>query len=372
MDGSDQSMSRPMAGRAASDSLRWQPGFSMPTQRTEPTPFAAFAPWPSLVTITDTNVLASAAAYAARGGGVQDLIERLARTGRAPVFVSSHVESELHEHMERIAVELRVHPAAAWKAWERQLAPRIRMVDLPMGEYLRPEVAVIRNTYADFKRQRGDPDDLGTAALAAFLGPSVIVSADSVFSRFGLTAAAESIEVARALLTAAGIEADWADGLAVVTVVGRLLGLGIQQLWQLARRFPLPAALIASGIGVWAYQSGRVTKPAIASAARQLGTASRPLAERLADSLAEQASARDSLIVVEDPLWREESLAERCARHLARSPHPLTPIELRDALNRSFSVEKVSGAQLKREMLAHPAFVRFPGDVYTIGVAMGE
>jgi hypothetical protein len=77
------------------------------------------------------------------------------------------------------------------------------------------------------------------------------------------------------------------------------------------------------------------------------------------------------LIVVEDPPWREESLAERCARYLARSPRPLTPIELRDALNRSFGHDDVSGAQLKREMLAHPAFVRLPGDVYAVGLPMG-
>jgi len=31
-------------------------------------------------------------------------------------------------------------------------------------------------------RLRGDPDDLGTAALAEFLAPAVIISADSVFT----------------------------------------------------------------------------------------------------------------------------------------------------------------------------------------------
>jgi hypothetical protein len=371
MDDREKIMSEILEGIPLPAAAPSPPALVVPRQRTSPAAFPNFAPWPGLVTVTDTNVLASAAAYAARGGGVQDLIERVALTGRAPVFVSTHVEDELDEHMERVARDLRVDPQLAWAAWKVQLAPRIRMVELPMSEYLRPEVANVRRTNAECKRHRGDPDDLGTAALAAFLGPSVIVSADSVFWRFGLTAAAESIEVARKLLQAAGIEADWADGLAAVTVVGRLAGLGVEQLWRVAQRFPIPAALIAGGLGFWAYRRGYLSKPTLTSAARRIGTASKPVLERLGESLEAQAAARESLIVVEDPPWREESLAERCARYLARSPRPLTPIELRDALNRSFGHDDVSGAQLKREMLAHPAFVRLPGDVYAVGLPMG-
>lgn len=46
-----------------------------------------------------------------------------------------------------------------------------------MGDYLNPRIAAIRRFGPDLPRaMRGDPDDLGTAAVAEFLAPAVIIT----------------------------------------------------------------------------------------------------------------------------------------------------------------------------------------------------
>ena len=61
-----------------------------------------------------------------------------------------------------------------------------------MGDYLNPRIAAIRRFGPDLPwAMRGDPDDLGTAAVAEFLAPAVIISKDSVFNRFGLALPAD-------------------------------------------------------------------------------------------------------------------------------------------------------------------------------------
>jgi hypothetical protein len=68
-----------------------------------------------------------------------------------------------------------------------QVMPRVPVVDLAVGDYLHPRVRPLVRAYPELpRRMRGDPDDVGTAALAEFLAPAVIISADSVFTRFGL------------------------------------------------------------------------------------------------------------------------------------------------------------------------------------------
>ncbi|MEU2930646.1 hypothetical protein ABZ636_37325 [Streptomyces sp. NPDC007251] len=67
--------------------------------------------------------------------------------------------------------------------------------------------------------------------------------------------------------------------------------------------------------------------------------------------------------MVEPPAYptREQLVA----RSLARCGRPLTPGELRDAL--ALRGHTISAAQLKRDLLAHRAFVRVPGDLWTVG-----
>ena len=65
--------------------------------------------------------------------------------------------------------------------------PLVPVVELAVGDCLHPHIQAVRRADPGLPvRLRGDPGDLGTAALAEFLAPAVIISADSVFTRFGL------------------------------------------------------------------------------------------------------------------------------------------------------------------------------------------
>lgn len=89
----------------------------------------------------------------------------------------------------------------------------------------------------------------------------------------------------------------------------------------------------------------------------------KPLLELAEAGMTEHQALSDSLLVVEPPAYpTREQLA---ARYLARCGRPLTPGELRDALARRGHT--ISAAQLKRDMQNHGAFVRAPGDLWTIG-----
>ena len=145
-------------------------------------------PTPALVGITDTNALASRACNAARNSVAENLFAGLAVTGRSNTYVSAHVPGELSRHLADVA---KGHPGSdppgsrtglvgrhhAPGAGGRPGGRRLPAPSYPGSQASRPGPAL---------RLRGDPDDLGTAALAEFLAPAVIISADSVFTRFGL------------------------------------------------------------------------------------------------------------------------------------------------------------------------------------------
>ena len=83
---------------------------------------------------------------------------------------------------------------------------RIRVVPLRVSDYLNPRIAALRRCDPELPRaMRGDSDDLGTAAVAQFPAPAVIIRKDSVFNRFGLALPADRwTEEAARLLAAAG------------------------------------------------------------------------------------------------------------------------------------------------------------------------
>ncbi|WSQ15913.1 hypothetical protein OG604_50160 [Streptomyces sp. NBC_01231] len=88
-----------------------------------------------------------------------------------------------------------------------------------------------------------------------------------------------------------------------------------------------------------------------------------PLLELADAAMTEYRALSDSLLVVEPAHYpTREQLA---ARQLARGLRSLTPGELRDALAQRGHI--ISAAQLKRDMQNHGAFVRAPGDLWTIG-----
>ncbi|MFD5110281.1 PIN domain-containing protein [Streptomyces cinereoruber] len=328
---------------------------------------AAFNPMaldrPMLLPILDANALLIEACALAKNGGKQDKFTALALTGRAVPYIAAHVPDEIDEHLAKMANHHEVPETLARRALEQRILPSLRVVDLEIRDHLSPQTRhILRVDHEMPRRHRGDPDDAPTMALAEFLAPCVVVTQDSVFSRFGV-AVIDWIPVVQNVMRIAGLEATAANALTVMDWALRLLGTGAHRLAVLARSNPLAAAATVSALLWWCHRKGYLTRDNWRHRLSQAGKATTPLLELANAGMTEHKTLSDSLLVVQPPPYpTTEQLA---ARHLARCGRPLTPAELRDALTRRGHT--VSAAQLKRDMTTHAAFVRAPGDLWTIG-----
>lgn len=318
---------------------------------------------PMLLPVLDTNALLTHACWLVKNGYQHDKVTALAGTGRSTPYVAAHVLGEIVEHLPRMADDAHVPERQVRRLLGVQILPALRVVDLEIRDHLAPQTRHILRVDREMpKRHRGDPDDAPTMALAEFLEPCVIVTEDSVFSRFGF-AVIEWIPVAQSLLRLADLEATAADALVLIELVLRLCGAGANRLVVLAGSNPLLATAAVTGLLWWCYRNGYLTRDNWRQRLARLGEATAPLLELTAAAVTEHQALNDSLLVVEPPAYpTREQLA---ARYLARCGRPLTPGELRDALARRGHI--ISAAQLKRDMLAHRAFVRAPGDLWTVG-----
>ena len=254
------------------------------------TPIPGARPWMALsqvalVAVTDSCAIASSACHVARSGTASILVS-LAGTGRSNVFIGEDVEAELPEALAKVAADMGVALADAERALSR-IMTRIRVVPLRIGDYLNPRIAAVRRCDPGLPQvMRGDPDDLGTAAVAEFLAPAVIISKDSVFNRFGLALPADRwTEEAGRLLAAAGYDATLGDAAAAAEVAARLLFGGITAAKNAAVRNPRAAvtALIVAGLAGWyCHRRGWVTGEQLRAAGQQMVSAARPFAERVA------------------------------------------------------------------------------------------
>jgi hypothetical protein len=178
------------------------------------------------------------------------------------------------------------------------------VVPLRVGDYLNPRIAALRRCDPELPRaMRGDSDDLGTAAVAQFLAPAVIISKDSVFNRFGLALPADRwTEEAARLLAAAGYGATLADAAAGAEIAARLLFGGITAVKNAAVRNPKTAitAMLVAGLAGWyCHRRGWITGAHLRAAVQQAASAARPFAQRVAAADARCNEARAALTVVE-------------------------------------------------------------------------
>jgi hypothetical protein len=241
-------------------------------------------------------------------------------------------------------------------------------VPLQMGAYLNPAIAAIRRCDPELPRAaRGDPDDLGTAAVAAFLAPAVIISKDSVFNPFGLALPADRwTEEAARMLVAAGYDAALEDAAHAAEVGARLLFGVIGAAKNAAGRNPKAAIATAviAGLAAWyCHRRGWIRGEHLRAAGGRIASAARPVAERIAAADARRNQARAALTVVQG--HGSASLEERCARHLARRATAMTPAELSAVLVASGTT---ATAEAVRAVLAsHPAFTPDAQDGFILG-----
>ena len=204
----------------------------------------------------------------------ENLFTGLAITGRSNTYVSAHIPGELARHLADVA---KGHPGLDPQEAERilwgDIMPLVPVVDLAVGDYLHPRIQAVRRADPDLPmRLRGDPDDLGTAALAEFLAPAVIISADSVFTRFGLanSVADTWLPLAHRLLHAAGYEATLTEAAYALELAARLVAVPISTVAGAARRHPLDALGIGAVIAVVAYQAGYLGRDRLRAAGQEI------------------------------------------------------------------------------------------------------
>ncbi|MEU1707543.1 hypothetical protein ABZ478_19310 [Streptomyces sp. NPDC005706] len=316
-----------------------------------------------LLPILDTNALLVEACALAKHGGRQDRVTALAVTGRATPYIAAHVPGEADEHLAKVAADLDASEGQARRVLNEQILPALRVVDLEIRDHLAPQTRHILRVDPKMPRKyQGDPDDAPTMALAEFLGPCVIVSKDSVFSRFGY-AVIDWIPVAESVLRMAGLEATAANALVLIDIAFQLFGAGVHRLAVVAANNPLAATAAVSGLLWWCHRHGYLTRDNWRRRLSQAGGAAKPLLELAQAGMTEYRALSNSLLVVKPPAYPTSE--QRAARYLARCGQPLTPGELRDALARRGHI--ISAAQLKRDMQTHGAFVRAPGDLWTVG-----
>ncbi|WP_331727158.1 hypothetical protein OG871_39520 (plasmid) [Kitasatospora sp. NBC_00374] len=320
---------------------------------------------PAVVTVVDACALAQVACGAVRDGEPVDLISALAGTGRSNPYGAAHIVEELQQHLPRIAAATGVPLGQAEEMLWRRMVSGVPIVDLSIGDHLSPASRLLlRDDPSLPAHARGDADDAPTAALAEFLAPAVILTKDSVFTRFGLAVPVDHwVGAAHGLLRAAGFEANLHTSALVAEVAARIAWEAAAWAGRAAARHPIVAsAVVALAVMVCRHQ-GFLDPSRWRAGAVSLKEVAAPLLERFAAASEDHALTRGRLVVVEPsgPATTEQL----AARHLARARSALTPAQLREAL--AADGVQIPATRLKSAMGAHPAFLRLAGDRYFLG-----
>ncbi len=314
-----------------------------------------FLPWDKIIVVADTNALARACVAFIRNSQPPTAATILG-SHRAKVLVGCHVPTEIHRAIGRIT-RSEEEFAQAVEVWHSQLSPGITVVDLPIGEYLRPEIAVLRH---GFTTTAPDVDDLPTAALAAFLAPAVIWTSDDIFVRTGLAQPVEQTADNLKALTVA--ESATSDALMTTFTISRALGTGAVALAKAASRQPLIAGLLlllaGAAYAAVSHDPRRALKVAHGKTVlRAVGSAAGHLGNTVLDLDSYRQIARNGLKPCMTPPWRLQSTLEVCAVTLARSKGSMTATALLDAAREHELADMPSTVgELKRLLEQHPAF----------------
>ena len=307
------------------------------------------------VVVVDTQEIARACVRLARGG--TPLLFAVLGSGRATVLVAEHIPTEVPRAITRICRKMA--PATKQRAlvvWRDVVAPKIRVVPLPLGELLRPEIQIIA---------RHDLDDLPLAALAAFLAPSVILSGDSIFLAAGLAAGCD--DARGALNTMTSSESIMWSAMLGAGATGQGIASGVRALNRAIRAHPEVAFVVV--VSLMAFAVLVLSDPARTRRAVQVAKKATHLAGGTAVEItlaaAELKVAHDDALAnlgtYCPPPWRSRTVEELAAVRLAQFGEPVSGTGLLRELQRNPHPDVVLPAtitELNRLLDAHPAFRR--------------
>lgn len=313
---------------------------------------------PVTVVVADAMVLMRMSCRLALASLTTSLASDAAATGRARIYITAEVEEEVARRMPTVARN--VTEAAALAAWYTQLAPSIKVVDLPFGDVLHPGVRRITDI---------DTDDVLTGSLALLIGPALVWSEDHSLTDTGFASKLDWKQTGSALLEVAMTEASWAGGLGLTGQAGHSLVTLAAAVTRNARRDPkyaLATGVVLGAALLWLVGAdGRRwprTKAAFVNGGRRIGT------------LIEQLLTRWE--IAEAQLYRVQpvgldGLVAGAARLLARAPGPMEASQLRDALRRNrrpgLTDREITAAAIERALAAHPAFHRVTKARWSLG-----
>lgn len=358
-------------------------------ERCSDAPIASL-PTPPLVIIPDTMCLArvcvaTAAAAASSPAnephGASKLFAMLA-TGRVTMLLPPHVPHELPAAIAAIAAVATIRseqPAAALAdsaaaIWRDRVRPLARVVHLPIGEYLRPEIGIVARgglstparpgTRA--RRIAGDADDLATAALAAFIGEEAVIwSDDGIFTSTGL--AGDAYRTVDSAAQAAIAELALQQYLDASLTSARLLLMTITGAARAAAARPAGALALVLGAAAALVLTGRDAQ--LPSGARRAGRFCLSVGAYLLDVASELLGTAQAfsgeLVTMSTPGWRRRTTVELCAAALARAGTSLSPQQLLSLATasgeRGHERPPSDAGELSMLLGAHSAFVSLDG-----------
>jgi hypothetical protein len=291
--------------------------------------------------VADANVILNEIAAQVR---LEKQVALLAavRDGGLRLHVASAIPDEVETHIAQRAARQGLNAARLEAIWRRDLAPRLRVVDV--GEPDRLELAAVTAR---------DETDLPTAALATILGPGSTWSSDRDLIDPGL-AEPYVLELviairdvclldARVYTTARGAEIIAALGAELVRAIARLDARA-----RLATGVLVLAALTAAMVIIW-------RKP-------QLREDLTEMLQRICAAVVEElargyALQKEAIAKVPAPLEMDTDRPERAiARVLASAPAPLASDEITMLVRRFHVGLEASG--VRRALNEHQMFVR--------------
>lgn len=331
-------------------------------------------PWPASIVVADTMALAQACVGAVGEGNPPQLFTIMG-TDRATILVGSHVPDEVCPAIVSIVRGDHDRALLAQEVWRMVVAPRVIVVDLPIGEYLRPEIQVVWRGVAG-RKLRADISDLPTIALAAFLAPAVIWSRDRIFTRTGL-AAPDAADTGYHLTTLSVAESVAADIVITTACTSIAVSKGMAGAVRGIYHRPLVAGvalLSAALLDHFLPDHTRLRwRKSFGAFSRAAGGTLVALVEIVNELQTHRSAALVSLAAYDAPGWRRRTALELCAIMLARSEAPMTVTELWGRLGSEVSCEMPQSlSDLRRDLVAHPAFTSVGADRWRLGMPASQ